>query len=82
MVIIDSFSHNLDLIEQARKNFQPQNTDDKTVLAEQSDYVWDLNGLMNHLLVPQQIYQVTQLTQSLFTKIMLEYIHLLLTQHL
>ena len=39
--IIDYYSHNIDLIEQARKNFRPQNTDDETVLAEQSDYVWD-----------------------------------------
>ena len=39
--ITDYFSHNLDLIEQVRKNFRPQNTDDETVLAEQSDYVWD-----------------------------------------
>ena len=39
--IIDYFSHNIDLIEQARKSFRPQNTDDETVLAEQSDYVWD-----------------------------------------
>ena len=35
------FSHNIDLIEQARKFFRPQSTDDETVLAEQSDYVWD-----------------------------------------
>ena len=40
--INDYFNHNIDLIAQARKNFRPQNTDDKTVLAEQSDYVWDL----------------------------------------
>ena len=39
--IIDYFSHNVDLNAQARKNFRPQNTDDETVLAEQSDYVWD-----------------------------------------
>ena len=39
--IIDYFSHNIDLIEQARKNFRPQSTDDETVLAEQSGYVWD-----------------------------------------
>ena len=39
--IIDYFNHNIDLIEQARKNFRPQNTEDETVLAEQSDYVWD-----------------------------------------
>ena len=42
LLIINYFSHNIDLIEQARKNFRPQNTDDETVLAEQSDYVWDL----------------------------------------
>ena len=35
------FSHNVDLNEQAGKNFRPQSTDNETVLAEQSDYVWD-----------------------------------------
>ena len=35
--IIDDFTHKLDLISQAR----PQNTNDDTVLSEQSDYVWD-----------------------------------------
>ena len=39
--IIDYFTHNLDLILQARKNFRLQNSADGTVLAEQSDYVWD-----------------------------------------
>ena len=39
--IIDYFTNNLDLISQARKNFIPQNTNDDTVLSEQSDYVWD-----------------------------------------
>ena len=39
--IIDYFTHNLALISQARKNFRPQNTNDDTVLSEQSDYVWD-----------------------------------------
>ena len=39
--IIDCFTHNLDLISQARKNFRPQSTNDDTVIAEQSDYVWD-----------------------------------------
>ena len=38
---IDHFIHNIDLIEQARKNFRPQSTNDDTVNAEQSDYVWD-----------------------------------------
>ena len=39
--IIDYYSHNFVLIAQARKNFRPQNADDETVLAEQSDYVWN-----------------------------------------
>ena len=45
--IIDYFSHNIDLIAQARKNFRPKKTDDENVLAEQftktykSHYVWD-----------------------------------------
>ena len=38
---IDYFTHNLDLISQARKNFRPQSTNDDTVIAEQSIYVWD-----------------------------------------
>ena len=38
---IDYSSHNIDLNEQVRKNFRPQSTDDETVVAEQSDYVWD-----------------------------------------
>ena len=40
-LIIDYFSHNIDLIAQARKLFRPQNTDDETVLVEQSDNDWD-----------------------------------------
>ena len=39
--IIDYFSHNIDLISQARKNFRLQSSTDDTVLVEQSDYVWD-----------------------------------------
>ena len=39
--IIDYFTHNIDLIAQARKSFRPQSTNDDTVIAEQSDYVWD-----------------------------------------
>ena len=35
--IIDYFTHNIDLIAQARKNFRPQSTNDNTVIAEQSD---------------------------------------------
>ena len=39
--IIDYFTHNIDLISQARKNFRPQNSNDNTAITEQSDYVWD-----------------------------------------
>ena len=39
--IIDYFTHNIDLIAQARKNFRPQNSNDDTAITEQSDYVWD-----------------------------------------
>ena len=42
--IIDYFTYNLDLISQARKNFKPQSTNDDTVIAEQSGYVWDPEG--------------------------------------
>ena len=38
---MDYFTHNIDLIEQARKNFRPQSNNDDTVVAEQSDYAWD-----------------------------------------
>ena len=40
-IIIDYFTHNVDLFSQARKNFGLQNSTDETVLAEHSDYVWD-----------------------------------------
>ena len=39
--IIYYFTHKIDLISQARKKFRFQNSADDTVLAEQSDYVWD-----------------------------------------
>ena len=39
--IIDYFTHNFDLISQAKKNFRPQNSTDDTVLAEESDYTWE-----------------------------------------
>ena len=39
--IIDYFNHNIDLIAQAKKFFRPHSTNDDTVIAEQSDYVWD-----------------------------------------
>ena len=40
-LVIDCFIHYIDLIAQARKNFRPQNTVDETILAEQTDYIWD-----------------------------------------
>ena len=39
--IIDFFTHSLDLISQARKNFRTQSSTDHIALAEASDYVWD-----------------------------------------
>ena len=39
--IIDYFTHNIDLNSQSRKNFRLQNSTDDTVIADQSDYVWD-----------------------------------------
>ena len=39
--IIDYFTHNIDLIAQVRKNFRRQSINDDTVIAEQSDYIWD-----------------------------------------
>ena len=48
--ISDYFTHNIDLIEQARKTFRLQSTNDDTVIAEQSDYVWTLNGLISSIL--------------------------------
>ena len=38
---IDYFTHNIDLIEQARKTFRTQSVNVDTVIAEQSDYVLD-----------------------------------------
>ena len=35
------FVHNIDLIAQSRKNSRPQSSNDETVLAEETDYVWD-----------------------------------------
>ena len=37
--IINYFVQIIDLIALARKTFRPQNTDDETILAEQTDYV-------------------------------------------
>ena len=39
--IIDYFVYNISFIALERNNFIPQNTDDETKLAEQTDYVWN-----------------------------------------
>ena len=39
--INEFFIHNIDLIAQTRKKFRPQSINDDTVIAEQSDFVWD-----------------------------------------
>ena len=38
--IHDYFFHNFYLISLARKSFQPQNSDDETILADETYYVW------------------------------------------
>ena len=69
------------LLHKQEKKTRPQSTDDKTILAEQTENRLCL-GTMNNLLLYQQIYQVKHLAQPLFTKIMLEFTHLRLTQRL
>ena len=39
--MIDYFTHNIDLVAQARKSFRPQSTNDDTVITEQPDCVWE-----------------------------------------
>ena len=39
--IIGYFVHNIDLIALSRKSFRPQNSDDETKLADETDYFWD-----------------------------------------
>ena len=39
--VIDYFVHNLDFISLARKNFQPQKSNNETILADETYYVWD-----------------------------------------
>ena len=40
LALHDYFFHNIYLISLARKNFQPQNSDDETILADETYYVW------------------------------------------
>ena len=70
--IIDYFVHNVDLIALSRKSFRPQNSDDETVLADETDHVWDPDwshllfidiptDISSHsILIYQLIYQVIQ----------------------
>ena len=39
--IIDFFVHNIDFIALSRKSFRSQNPDNETILADETDYVWD-----------------------------------------
>ena len=39
--MIDYLAYNIDLVSLARKSFRPQNSDVETVLADETDYVWD-----------------------------------------
>ena len=57
---IDYFTHNIDLTEQARKTFRPPSTNDDTVIAEKSDYVWDPEWSHPAFKIFQQISQVKQ----------------------
>ena len=40
-LIFDYLTHNIDLTSQPRKTFRLQNSTDVTIIAEQSDYLWD-----------------------------------------
>ena len=39
--IIHHFQHNLELFSTARKNIRRQFLDDETILAKETDYIWD-----------------------------------------
>ena len=62
---IDYFTHNIDLISQARKNFRPQNSNDDTAITEQSDYVWDPEWSHHAIInIPQSISSQAKSTIS------------------
>ena len=78
------FIHNRDFISTSRKCFRPQNSNDDTILADQTDYVWGPEW--SH---PSIIIITTDISSAAITnlyikyiKIMFELFHLLLTQHL
>ena len=63
--IIDYFTHNLDLISQAREHFRPQNPNDDTAITEQPDYVWDPEWSHPIFInIPQSISSQTKSTIS------------------
>ena len=61
----------MDLISLARKSFRQQNSDDETVLADEKDYVRDLNDLIHYLIRYQLRYQIKQSPQFPSKEIML-----------
>ena len=64
--IIDYFSHDIDRIKQARNIFWPQSTDDETVLAEQSEYVWDPEWFFElFIIIPTDISRQAIITISI-----------------
>ena len=60
--IIDYFTHNIDLISQARKNFRPQNSNDDTAITEQSDYVWTTSQAISTISYTRDYVRVVPLT--------------------
>ena len=76
------FLHIIDLIALARKSFRPQNKDDKNVLAEQTDYVWDPEWL-HESFINLPTHKSSQAIRTIsIQKDYLKYTHLQLTQHL
>ena len=80
--IIYYLVHNIDLIALSRKSFRPQNSDDETVLADETDYVWDPDWsypLFINLPTDKLCQAFTTISSI---KTTLEQLHLLLMQHL
>ena len=81
--IIDYFTHNIDLISQARKTLRPQNSTDDTALAEDAGYVW--NSEWSHTLfinIPTDISRQSIGTITIHKDYILRYIHSQLIEHL
>ena len=58
---IQYFVHDLDLLALSGTSFRPQNSDDETVLAVETDYVWDPDWSHPLFFIYQLIYQIKQL---------------------